>query len=74
MTKHGKNSTYTGLGCRCDPCRLAHNAAVKAFRNRDKPIPDHVHGSINGYNNYRCRCDSCAQAKDEYMKVYRDKE
>jgi hypothetical protein len=61
---HGKYSTYTRGGCRCDECRAAAAAyqrrRVEQRRNDEKP--QHVHGTENGYVNYACRCDECREA------------
>lgn len=31
---HGKTSTYTNYGCRCDECREAHNAYMGRYKAR----------------------------------------
>lgn len=35
--------------------------AYRKRRNRDTPVPHHVHGTINGYSNWQCRCDLCRE-------------
>lgn len=48
-------------GCRCEVCREAKAAYMRAKRGRGavvKVVPDIAHG-INGYWNYGCRCETC---------------
>lgn len=33
---HGKAATYERHGCRCEDCRMAHNASVRAWKERRK--------------------------------------
>ena len=30
--RHGRAGTYTNQGCRCEACRLAHNAATRRWK------------------------------------------
>lgn len=72
--RHGTHNGYVNLRCRCQPCRDAMAAAMRAqrARMRSKPVPDHVHGSDNGYCNYGCRCVPCtaAHTESDYRRRY----
>lgn len=60
---HGKTATYHA-GCRCDECRAAIAAAMRAYLATRQPMAedDPRHGTVNGYKNQRCRCDRCREA------------
>jgi hypothetical protein len=32
---HGRRSTYTNQGCRCDDCRRANREAIREYRQRN---------------------------------------
>lgn len=62
---HGKASTYTNHGCRCDACRAAHTEVCYRARMRrySNPVPAGLHGTYNAYTNYGCRCDACRESR-----------
>lgn len=73
---HGSASTYTNWGCRCAPCRVAHNelcAEMKRSRierlRTDSAVVEH--GKASTYNNWGCRCKSCRLAYRDYMRSYK---
>jgi hypothetical protein len=64
---HGTYSRYTN-GCRCDQCRAAKAAYMKARRTEALATaqrnPFQVargikHGTWHGYDEHGCRCDPC---------------
>lgn len=65
--RHGDASTYSNHGCRCQPCRDAKAAYMKAWRyaNGERLAADPgfaEHGHASTYVNYRCRCMACTNA------------
>lgn len=69
--EHGKHSTYTNKGCRCEECKEAareyrrSKAGLPKKRGR-KPKPIE-HGTSSGYFNGKCRCDECKTAAMSYL-------
>lgn len=75
MSDHGYGP-YTH-GCRCDVCREAKAAYMRAKRAEHRreangPLIDEsgryvapisTHGTISGYADYKCRCLECTAAK-----------
>lgn len=74
--EHGY-TRYT-RGCRCDECRAAKRAYMRAKRreaagNRLWAVlcgqryvaTGILHGGISGYQDHHCRCDACRLAKAE---------
>lgn len=61
--RHGKATSYTNYGCRCDACREAQTKDMAQHRTRMRaaglPEGDPRHGTSNGYANYGCRCETC---------------
>lgn len=69
---HGRATTYSNYGCRCDPCRSAakehrrrnQQRTYKARRverlERDPSLA--THGSVSTYRNWGCRCEPCVAA------------
>jgi hypothetical protein len=68
---HGKHNTYS-RGCRCQPCRDAHAAYVRAGRqaasqrHRAGHRPANITHGYSGYQNHYCRCEICRTARAEY--------
>jgi len=63
---HGTETRWQ-LGCRCDECKAAANAARAARRRHAAPA---VHGTHTSYAN-GCRCDACREATNAYRRLYR---
>ena len=69
----GTTSGYTG-GCRCEPCRLAHQVTQSAYRARKKAgvkaeRPPVKHGTLYRYR-CGCRCEPCVDAKHRENRRY----
>ena len=66
--RHGTENGYSNLYCRCDLCRAAWAASVKARKARRPPLApdDPRHGLYATYSNWSCRCDRCRAAWTEY--------
>lgn len=65
--EHGTMTSYTGHGCRCDPCRAFWRRYVREIRARNRikarRDPSTVpHGTTYGYQSYGCRCRECKLA------------
>lgn len=70
--EHGKRSTYTHRGCRCQACTVANREGcaeqvAKRFSGRTRVDgrwfhPDAIHGTVSGYRNWGCRCGECTAA------------
>lgn len=64
--RHGTESGYSNLMCRCERCTQAKTDACEEDRQnriaRGLPDGDDRHGTENGYRNYGCRCDKCRGA------------
>jgi len=65
--RHGKYSTYSNHGCRCDACREAWNEYYTSYRRArgQKPLAQyHAETMRHGPTRYRkgCRCDVCRGA------------
>ncbi len=80
--RHGKASTYTNHGCRCDLCREAsrtyppHLAATVRYRRKLGQQPRKIgityeHGTRYGYIRGGCRCPGCTEAMRLYQAAYR---
>ena len=65
---HGKASSYTTRGCRCQECRMAWNSYTrktrKEFSSRERNV---THGTESTYT-YGCRCDECRMAHNVNQK------
>ena len=62
---HGKASTYTNYGCRCELCKEAIRLTAKkrrASRGATLAGDDPRHGTLTGYNSWGCRCERCREA------------
>lgn len=64
---HGKLSTYSRGGCRCEPCKAASHAYYLT-RYKAGPV---VHGTSSTYTNRGCRCGDCTAAQRVYQQTYR---
>lgn len=75
MGIHGKFSTYTRGGCRCDDCRDAARLYARDIRRRRRSgeLPEGMHGTGDGYRNWSCRCDLCRKAQAADIRAYRAK-
>jgi hypothetical protein len=65
---HGTNSGYVRGKCRCEPCRAAHAAEGRKFREREKQrkkFSGRTHGLKTTYT-AGCRCTPCTEARREY--------
>ena len=60
--RHGTNSCYTGLGCRCDKCRAA-AAEQKRSERRRKAKPKRAF-------TYVLTCQDCGSHSIERKRVY----
>ena len=80
--RHGKASTYTNHGCRCDLCREAnrtyppHLAATVRYRRKLGQQPRKIgityeHGTRYGYIRGGCRCPGCTESMRVYQAAYR---
>lgn len=72
MTKtHGKPSTYSNGGCRCDLCSAANSLRMRQQRERrsGRVIPDGLHGKSTTYTNYKCRCEPCRDAHKVRLQI-----
>ena len=80
--RHGKASTYTNHGCRCDLCREAnrtyppHLAATVRYRRKLGQQPRKIgityeHGTRYGYIRGGCRCPGCTESMRLYQAAYR---
>jgi hypothetical protein len=58
--EHGKPTSYTAGGCRCDACRTAAMAHRKQRRAERLAAGDFTHGTRIGYH-MGCRCTLCKQ-------------
>lgn len=68
---HGKLSTYTNKGCRCEDCKAAareyrQGLPKKPKKPRQRKEPEH--GTYSRYTNHKCRCEACKAAGSEYFK------
>lgn len=65
MLEHGKPSSYTNLGCRCDECLAAASGARARWvaAMGDRHFDEVPHGTPTGYRNWGCRCDRCTNAR-----------
>ena len=63
---HGTSRTY-GMGCRCEPCKIAKGGVRKRMVMNNRPAPFY-HGTERGYAMGRCNCDSCREANKAYMR------
>ena len=72
--QHGKKSTYSIYGCRCNACKDAAKDYSKQYRENRPPLEDDDprHGTANGYS-YGCRCGDCTTANTDYSKQYKKK-
>lgn len=57
--EHGKYSTYTNKGCRCEECKRAARDYKSELGTKGLTPDDERHGTRNGYVNYGCRCTYC---------------
>jgi hypothetical protein len=63
---HGTVARYNGWGCRCNDCRAANNARLRASRaDRMTRTEQAPHGTSSGYFNWGCRCQPCSKAGRE---------
>lgn len=80
--QHGTSSRYVNGQCRCQPCRDAFCASIKARKLRRRSWLREFggvmvttarvqHGTIATYNNWSCRCSPCAESSVEYKRAYR---
>lgn len=62
--KHGTQNWYSNKGCRCRPCKDAHNLYMREYKRRIKknPILPGEHGRASTYSNKGCRCADCRRA------------
>jgi len=72
MLVHGKISTYTQHGCRCDECRKAHTMWKKLYDCGLIQKRERKHGTISKYN-AGCRCQICKTACRDYTRARRRK-
>lgn len=76
---HGRSSTYSNWGCRCDPCTDAHRDFMQA--KREERMKDRVeidgrmtsvaaprHAAASTYTNWGCRCIPCLTAYRENLR------
>lgn len=68
-SRHGLNG-YSNYRCRCEICRKSNADYQRAWRRRDREIPEHVHGTQSGYTNYMCRCRRCRKAHAELAHLW----
>ncbi len=70
---HGRPSTYSNWGCRCDPCTDAHRDYMQAKREgrmakrelvdgRHFAVEAPRHAAASTYTNWGCRCIPCLDA------------
>jgi hypothetical protein len=73
VSEHGKVTSYTYGGCRCDLCRAANTEARRRWRanRRTQEMPAALHGTQGGYTNWACRCEQCTEAMRLYWREYR---
>ena len=72
--QHGRITTYTNYGCRCNPCKKAATDYAKQYRENRQPIgpDDPRHGTRTGYGT-GCRCEDCTSAATLYQNQLRQK-
>lgn len=75
--KHGKTSTYTNKGCRCEECREAvrkyqQSRAKNPGGKRGRKPSEIVHGTQTGYYTKKCRCEECTEAAKAYQMALRN--
>ena len=72
---HGTLNGYKHKKCRCDLCKNANRAYVRAYAKKvmSQPITgsESWHGTYRGYIDKGCRCDLCKDAKRAYAKKIR---
>ncbi|MGV9668678.1 hypothetical protein [Nocardia niigatensis] len=87
--RHGRVSTYTTGGCRCNLCRealrvytaqrrAARRAELGTVRGRPYATVDLygnpiTHGTASTYSNWGCRCLPCRVAHSHSTAHYRDR-
>lgn len=65
---HGKYSTYSNKGCRCQECKSAWNEYCTEVRRKTRESwtgvadPSIPHGVTNSYFRHGCRCPDCKDA------------
>jgi len=75
--KHGRASTYTNWGCRCQPCTEAQTSTFEATRRerfkRRQLVNGRLvatgnvqHGLATTYVNWGCRCPDCCRGMSNY--------
>lgn len=73
---HGTTSAYNNMGCRCQPCKAANAAHIRAMRaqarERAKTDPRIIpHGTAHAYAYWGCRCSDCREAARVAVAKYR---
>lgn len=73
---HGKSTTYSNHGCRCEPCSKAWADYIRRRRSeRAADVAagraDVQHGIASTYFNHGCRCSDCKSARAAYNRDLR---
>lgn len=67
---HGKPSTYTNYGCRCEECRDAKRAYAAARQGDPRVLAAAKHGTRSTYTALGCRCAPCSAANSTYARAW----